>query len=337
MSGPSSTTSWQRAVRGAPGSASEWIVATVDISPYFRAIVTSEPESPLRARLGPYRLKRRLGRGGMAEVFLATAFGASGFEKKVALKTLLPELQGNAEFERLLIEEARLGALLSHRNLIGVQELGVDGGVYWVRMDYVDGVNLGTRLERGRPPPELALLVAEEVALALAYVHAFAGADGRPLGLVHRDVSPLNILLSRAGEVKLADFGVAKATGLADITRANVRKGKYAYMSPEQVAGAPLSAASDQFGLGVTLMELLCGRRPYDGETPHATMERIREAAPPDVSALEVDLQELMRGCLARLPEARFEDLEALRRAIAAARLRRPAAAAPDLARWLAQ
>ncbi|HZS37205.1 MAG TPA: serine/threonine-protein kinase [Polyangia bacterium] len=295
----------------------------------------SDADAPPRARLGPYRLIRRLGRGGMAEVFLATAFGASGFEKKVAIKTLLPELQGNGELERLLIEEAKLGGLLSHRNLIGVQELGVDAGVYWVRMDYVDGLDLKTRLERGLPPPELALLIAEEVALALAYVHAFAGDDGRPLGLVHRDVSPSNILVSRAGEVKLADFGVAKATGLADITRANVRKGKYAYMSPEQVAGAPLGPASDQFGLGVTLMELLCGRRPYDGETPLATMERIREAAPPDVSALDVDLQELVRGCLAKAPEARFEDLESLGRAIAAARARRPPSSLLDLARWL--
>jgi serine/threonine-protein kinase len=295
-------------------------------------------DAPLRARLGPYRLVRRLGRGGMAEVFLATAFGASGFEKQIALKTLLPELQGNGELERLLIEEARLGGALSHRNLIAVDELGVDAGVYFVRMEYVDGVDLATRSRRGRPPLELALFVVEEVALALAYVHAFAGADGRPLGLVHRDVSPSNILVSRAGEVKLADFGVAKATGLADVTRANVRKGKYAYMSPEQVAGAPLSPASDQFSLGVTLMELLCGRRPYDGDgdTPLATMDRIREAAPPDVRELDADLQELVLRCLAKKPEARFEDMESLRRAVSSARARRAPAAPPDLARWLA-
>src|SRR5688572_21566443 len=218
-------------------------------------------------QLGPYRLVSRLGHGGMAEVWLALAYGASGFEKKVAVKLLLPECRGHGELERLLIEEARLGARLSHRNLVGVHDLGIDEGTYYVRMDFVDGVDLATRLRRGRPAPELALLVAWEVALALEYVHGVADDAGRPLGLVHRDVSPANILVSRAGEVKLADFGVAKATMLADLTREGVRKGKYAYMSPEQVAGDPLTPRSDHFGLGVTLMELLAGRRPYDADT----------------------------------------------------------------------
>ncbi len=169
----------------------------------------------------------------MAEVYLAQVYGASGFEKQVAIKTLLPEHQGNDEVLRHLIREARLGASLQHRNLLQIHDLGVDQGIYYVRMDYVDGADLSTLCRVERPSAAIGLLIIEEVALALEYVHAFADEAGRGLGLVHRDVSPSNILISRNGEVKLADFGVAKATHMAHNTRGSVRKGKYAYMSPE--------------------------------------------------------------------------------------------------------
>jgi eukaryotic-like serine/threonine-protein kinase len=288
-----------------------------------------------RRTLGPYRLLRRLGAGGMAEVFLAVAYGASGFEKRVAVKTLLPELRDNPQLQRSLIEEARLGARLQHRNLVQVHDLGVADGVYYVRMDYVDGPDLRTLLAARRPPPELALLVAEEVALALRFVHLATDDDGRPLGLVHRDISPSNVLVSRAGEVKLADFGVAKATMLADVTQANVLKGKYSYMSPEQVKGEPLSPRSDQFSFGVTLVELLCGRRPYDGTTPLETMELVRSAAPPDLQPLDQDLQALLLRCLAATPDGRFPDDDQLLRALAACRQIRAATIA-DLACWVA-
>jgi serine/threonine-protein kinase len=290
---------------------------------------------PVPAALGPFRLVRLLGRGGMAEVWLAVAHGASGFEKRVAVKTLRREHVGDAALERLLIDEARLLGRLAHRNLVAVHDLGVDDGVYWVRMDFVDGVDLGALLAARRPPVGLALLVAEEVALALDYVHRAADDAGRPLGLVHRDVSPENILLSRAGEVKLADFGVAKATLLRDVTRAGVRKGKYAYMSPEQVLGEPLGARSDQFGLGVTLMELLVGRRPYDGATVHETMDLIQRAAPPDLTGLDEDLAAIVATCLRRAPADRHADAETLRRALAAARRLRPEAGPAELAAWV--
>src|SRR5262245_58275405 len=236
----------------------------------------------------------------MAQVFLAVAFGASGFEKRVAVKLLLPELEHSAELQRALIEEARLGCVLLHKNLVQVHQLGVADGRYYVVMDYVDGSDLATLLRRKAAPPELALFLVEELARALEYVHRVSDDAGRPLGLVHRDVSPSNILVSRAGEVKLADFGVAKATLLADITRGNVRKGKYAYMSPEQVAGEPLTERSDQFGLGVTLMELLLGRRPYDGDTVKDTMDRVRAAEPPDLGELPAEQQFLLLRCLAQ-------------------------------------
>jgi eukaryotic-like serine/threonine-protein kinase len=274
-------------------------------------------------QLGPYRLLRRLGHGGMAEVFLARAVGASGFEKPIAVKTLLPELTGSSELERLLIEEARIGARLSHRNLVQVHDLGVDRGVYYVRMDWVDGTDLAALDRAGPLGVELVLLVAEEVALALEYVHSVCDDGGRPLGLVHRDVSPSNVLVSRHGEVKLADFGIAKATALVETTRAGIRRGKYAYMSPEQIAGEPLGRASDQFGFGVMLVELLTGGRPFDGPSPVETMENIKRAVAPDVSSLDRDLAAISLRCLAREPRDRFASAGDLRAALTDARSRR--------------
>lgn len=289
----------------------------------------------LPRQLGPFRLHRRLGHGGMAEVFLATGYGASGFEKQVAIKTLLPHLWGDGELQRLLIDEAKLGARLRHRNLVQVHDLGTDEGVYYVCMDYVDGADLGTLTGGERPSVELSLLVVEELALGLEYAHGLRDEAGRPLGVVHRDVSPSNVLVSRAGEVKLADLGIAKATKLKETTRANIRRGKYAYMSPEHVAGRALSAHSDQFGLGVVLVELLTGERPFDGATPAETMDRIREAAPPDVKALDADLGAIVTTCLGGSPGARFEDTAALRRAISAARRQREAVSFRDLGGWV--
>jgi serine/threonine-protein kinase len=286
-------------------------------------------------RIGPYRIIRKLGQGGMAQVFLAVAFGASGFEKRVALKLLLPELEHSAELVHALIEEARLGAQLTHQNLVQVHQLGVAEGRYYVVMDFVDGQDLATLARRGPPPPELALLVGEELARALDYVHRVSDGAGRPLGLVHRDVSPSNVLCSRAGEVRLGDFGVAKATLLADITRGNVRKGKYAYMSPEQVAGEPLTSASDQFSLGVTLYELLAGHRPFDGEGVHDTMEKVRRAEPPDGAVLPPPARALVLRCLSKDPAARFASAEELRRALAEARRAFPEAGEPALGKWV--
>jgi serine/threonine-protein kinase len=293
-------------------------------------VTTDLPE-----RIGPYRIATRLGAGGMAEVFLAHAYGASGFEKKVAIKWLLPELRGVPDVEKLLLEEARLGALLSHECLVGVHELGVDRGNYFVRMDWVDGADLAALARHEPVDPSLALSIVERVLLALAYVHSVADARGVPLGLVHRDVSPHNVLCSRSGQVKLGDFGIAKATQRADTTQANFRRGKYAYMSPEQVAKEPLDPRSDLFGLGVMLHELLTGARPFDGDTPLLTLDRIREAAPPDVRTMAPDVASIVLRCLRRDPRDRFETTEAALVAVAEARRARPVVTALDLARWV--
>ncbi len=282
----------------------------------------------LPPRIGPYQVLKRLGQGGMAQVLLARAVGASGFEKRIALKTLLPELVGDGELERLLIEEARLMAGLSHRGLVQVHDLGVDEGIYYVRLDWVDGVDVKA-LEP--LPVELVLLVAEELSAALAYVHSATDEAGRPLGLVHRDVSPSNVLVSRAGEVRLADFGLAKATRLRDVTRANQRKGTYAYMSPEQAAGEPLGASSDQFSFGATLYQLTLARRPFTADTVHGTLEAIARADP-DLSALPEVLRPILGRCMARDPAARYASAAELGHAIAAARMTVPPVGPLDLA-----
>lgn len=283
-------------------------------------------------RIGPFRVLRSVGRGGIAEVFLAVAHGASGFERKVALKVLLPELQGDGDHERVLVDEARLAAGLRHQNLVSVDDLGVSDGVWWARMEWVDGADLASLLDGGPLPPALALMVAEEIARALAFLHAARDDAGRPLGLVHRDVSPANVMVSRAGEVKLGDFGIAKATVLREVTDVGARKGKWAYMSPEQVAGAPVTDASDRFSLGIVLCELLTGSRPFDDVSPLLTMERIRACEPPTLPGLDDDLRDLAHAALSLDPAGRFGSTRAMYGALSAARARRPRVDAFDLA-----
>lgn len=249
---------------------------------------------------GPFEVHERVGQGGMAEVFRATAFGASDFQKTIALKLLREEYVGEPAWERMFAEEARLQASLSHRCLVQAHDSGVFAGRPWVRLEWVDGRDASTLL----PLPEtLAYFVASELCLALNAVHAAKDEQGRALGLIHRDVSAANVLISRAGEVKLGDFGIAKATLLKDQTRGGVRKGSWAYMSPEQVSGRPLTAASDVFSLATLTVELISGARPFDGETALETMDRIREVQLPQVP-------EVLRACFAKDPAQRPTPLQ---------------------------
>lgn len=286
-------------------------------------------------QLGPYRLIERLGHGGMCEVYLAEVYGASGFSKQVAIKVLLPEYRGEAMHERAMIKEATLGAGLQHRNLVQVHDFGVDRGLHYMRIDLVNGRDLRALRESDEIPESLAILIAAEIAIALHYLHTHSDTRGRPLGLVHRDVTPSNILLSVDGEVKLADFGVMKATHLATDTRGNIRKGKYAYMSPEQVRNQNITAASDQFGLGIVLMEMLCGRRPYDGAHAMETMEQIEATAPPNLDGLSEDLCDIIATCLAPLPQDRYEDTATLCERLMEAASSRELATAVSLSRWV--
>lgn len=290
-------------------------------------------------RFGPYEMIRQIGAGGMAEVHLARRFGASGWEKLVAIKRLRPDQRGQAELERLLIAEARLGARFAHSGLVAVHDLGLVDGVYYVCMDYVDGADLAALMAKRALPRPLALLIAEQLATTLAYVHALTDAAGRPLGLVHRDVSPANVLCSRAGEVKLSDFGIAKATAEDDHTWGRVRKGKYAYMAPEQVSGETITAAADLFSLGVTVHECLLGRRPFDGINPLKMMEAIRDAKladDHDFGDLGPELVALLRSTLARDPRRRPAGGAAeLARGLQKARLAHAPVGTLDLAAWV--
>ena len=289
----------------------------------------------LPATIGPYPVLRRLGHGGMAEVLLCRSLGASGFERLVAIKRPLPAFADDGELQRLLIAEARVGARIQHRNLVAVHGLGLHDGTYYVVMDHVDGADLDTLRRRHAAPPALAVHLVAEVLLGLHHLHTLTDDAGRPLGLVHRDVSPSNVLVSRSGEVKLADYGIAKATYLAGDTQANVRRGKYAYMSPEQVAGEPLDARSDEFGVGVMLVELLTGRRPYEGDGPAQVLDRIRRADPPDLSALPPALAQVAARCLSARSVDRHAHALAVRDALLDAT---PAAARmgpPEVAAWL--
>jgi serine/threonine-protein kinase len=262
--------------------------------------------------LGPYLLEVRLGQGGMAEVFRARAFGASGFEKVVVIKTLRPELVGDTRLERMFLDEARLQARLTHRNLVQAHDLGVSDGRPWVRLDFVDGADLAS-FHLPLPGP-LAALIVSELSLALIAVHEAVDDAGLPLGIVHRDISAKNVLLSKSGEVKLADFGLARATLLREETRAGVRKGTYAYMSPEQTAGRPLTPASDQFALATLAVELLTGARPFDGATPLETMDRIR-AGSPELQGLSPSLRPVLERAFALGPPARYASMRELRAA----------------------
>lgn len=256
---------------------------------------------------GGYEIERRLGAGGMAEVFLAQRRGPEGFAKRVALKRVLPAYNHDAEFVRLFQDEARLAARLDHPHIAGIHDFGELGGSWYMAMEYVEGADLRTvlaSLGRARQPmpSDLVLLLAADLASALLYAHELE-IDGAPARIVHRDVTPSNVLLSIDGAVRLADFGIAKATTHGHHTRTGVVKGKVPYMPPEQALGQAMDHRVDLFALGVLLYECLAGKRPYDGVTELDTLQRIHkgqharlvDAAPHAVPALAAVIERLIR------------------------------------------
>jgi eukaryotic-like serine/threonine-protein kinase len=284
----------------------------------------------MQKSIGPYELVRRLGFGGMAEVHLALAHGASGFSRTVAIKTLLPGLVDDARCVRGLIREATLAAQLHHRNLVYVHGFGVDDGQYYIVMEYVDGGDLhGTVL-----PEPLALHVASELALGLAHVHAAHDDRGLPLGLVHRDLSPANVLVSSTGDVKLADLGIAKATALADRTEAGALRGTYAYMSREQIAGEPVTAAADQWGLAVVLAELITGVRVFAGDVPLDTMHAI-ERGERRLDGIAPDVRAVIESATHAEPTQRFRSIDELRIELERIRRTREPVGTVELAAWV--
>ncbi|HEX8434877.1 serine/threonine-protein kinase [Archangium sp.] len=238
-------------------------------------LIVSKAEAALRAIrekdvMGKYFLHERLGVGGMAEVFRATYSPEGGFEKQVAIKRVLPAYADNEEFLAMFRREAELGSLLIHPNIVQVLDLGRHQGTVFLAMEFVDGMPLSSLLRRvyGRQlPPAAVAYLGAEVAAALAYMHGRTGRKGEPLGLVHRDLNPPNILLSRIGEVKLSDFGIARAANGVALTQAKVVRGKAGYMAPEQAYGKPLDGRADLFALGLTLHEALTGHRTLQGDS----------------------------------------------------------------------
>jgi serine/threonine protein kinase len=261
-----------------------------------------------------YELLERIGFGGMAEVFRGVAIAAEGFEKPVAIKRILPHLSEDARFVELLIAEAKFLSQLRHRNIVQIYDVGLgDDGQYFLVMEYVDGLNLGKLYEilerRGkRLPADIALHIGAEVCDALDHAHRARGPDGQPLGLVHRDVSPSNVLLSQSGEVKLTDFGIAKR--MEDHTGHGGVRGKFAYISPEQASSQPVDGRSDVFSLGIVLYELVLGHRLFshlaDFEALRAVLEgRVKRPRSID-SALSEELEEILLSALAHEPDQRF-------------------------------
>ena len=240
-------------------------------------------------RHGRYTIVRKIAEGGMAEIFLAKQHGSEGFEKPVILKRILTAFYADEQFRNMLIDEAHISMGLTHNNIAQILDVGKAGGRFFLVLELVDGWDLGRILQRaekaGFPlPPGLGLYILAEVCRALSYAHARTDLQGRPIGIVHRDVSPHNVLLSEQGEVKIIDFGVAKAMTKRDRTGAGVVKGKIAFMSPEQAMGQAIDSRADLYAVGILLYLITTGKRPFDGPTDMEVLLRVQSGqfTPPE-------------------------------------------------------
>ncbi len=237
-------------------------------------------------QFGKYLLLERVAVGGMAEVFVAKAFGVEGFERLLAIKKILPTMGEDSDFNTMFVDEARIAVQLAHANIVQVLELGKVDENLFIAMEYISGRDVRQLLERFRkrgqpmPLPQACTIVAK-VCEALDYAHRKRDARGVPLGIVHRDVSPQNVLVSFEGDVKLIDFGIAKAESRLQRTQAGILKGKFSYMSPEQVRGQAIDHRSDVFAVGVLLWELLCGQKLFTGDSDFAVLEKVRTGTIP--------------------------------------------------------
>jgi len=264
--------------------------------------------------LGAYVLERKLGTGGMAEVFLARRTGPHGFSKRVAIKKILPELARDPQLIQMFCDEARLAASLNHPNIAQVLEFGEQDGELYLVMEHVDGVSCSTLLravsERGETiPTGPALVIAHDVLLALGFAHEATDENGLPLGVVHRDVSPSNILVSRIGTVKLIDFGITRSFIAERRTYPGELKGKLRYMSPEQILGADVDARSDLFAAGIVLAEMLAGRALFSGRSDLDILTRISRGELGIVrdGKIAADLAVVLEKALAHRPGDRFQ------------------------------
>jgi eukaryotic-like serine/threonine-protein kinase len=290
---------------------------------------------------------KKIADGGMAEIFFAHQAGAEGFARPVIVKRIQPGLSADPQFRNMLLNEAHIAMGLNHGNIVPVVDLGRSRGRYFLVMELVDGWDLATIFRRARKldvpiPLGLALHVVAEVCRGLAYAHARTGPDGKRLGIIHRDVSPHNVLVGEQGDVKLTDFGIAKALGNRDRTATGIIKGKLGFMSPEQASGEALAPSSDIFAVGTILYVLATGRRPFEGgsdldlllkvqRAEFVPLHRVRPDLPPGVAAI-------VNRAMQRKPANRYQTGEAMMLDIEAV-LRRDfgSPGQSELKRWLAQ
>jgi serine/threonine-protein kinase len=276
-------------------------------------------------QIGRYQILDRVAVGGMAELFKAQLIGQLGFEKLVAIKKILPHLAADQSFVEMFIDEARITAQLDHRNIVAVYELGTDADTPYIAMQYVDGLDVLALLRECaraqiRLSPDLAALIARDVLDALDYAHNALDVHRRPLKIVHRDISPGNVLLSWRGDVKLTDFGIARAAERKHKTEAGTLKGKYGYMSPEQVSGADVDARSDLFSVGILLAEMVMARRLFTSTNDLDILLMVRDARLDRLhkyaQEFPVELRVLTVRALQRRPEDRWQSAAQFRDAL---------------------
>ena len=258
----------------------------------------------------------------MAEVFQGVAESLQGFKKAVAIKRILPSLTKNPKFVAMFLDEAKLSLHLQHTNIVQVFDIGCTDESYFLVMEFVNGCNLKALMERlkqrsRRMEIAHAVYIVLECCKGLNYAHTLENPENHePLSIVHRDISPPNILLSKNGEVKLVDFGLAKANSQIESTDPGVVKGKFSYLSPEAASGLPVDHRADIFAVGIILWEMFTGRRLFYGDTDYQTVELVRQARIPSVAALnpglEPELEAIVRKALARDPDDRFQHADEL-------------------------
>ncbi|MHB8420976.1 MAG: protein kinase domain-containing protein [Myxococcales bacterium] len=274
-------------------------------------------------RLGRYTLLGKLATGGMAEVFLARQDGPQGFAKTVVIKKILGHLAEDEQFVQMFLNEARLAALINHPNVVSIYELGEDAesGSFYMVMEYIDGGNLkrvahAAARNRRRLPIELCAKVLADAAAGLDFAHNLKNESGQPLEIVHRDVSPENILITYGGQVKVVDFGIAKASVAEGRTRTGQLKGKFGYMAPEQALGKPLDRRADVWALGVVLYWLCTGQKPFGGDSEGAIIQKILYATPQVPSernpAVDAEMDRIILTALAKDPVQRYPNARAL-------------------------
>ncbi len=257
---------------------------------------------PTVETLGRYKLVKKIGAGGMAEVYLARAFGAQGIEKQLVLKRILPAYVRDAHFITMFVDEAQVASRLNHSNIVQIYNFEQIGRDYVLAMEYVDGPDLtkllvAARKQSRQVPPPLVAYIVHEVSRGLDYAHNRRDDHGEPLEIVHRDVSPQNILLSYDGSAKIADFGIARARQLGE-EGAGIIKGKFAYMSPEQASGAAVDRRSDVFSLGVVMFEMLAGRPLFRGKPGSELLKAVKDAVIPSFTELDRAVPEQLEAIL---------------------------------------